>query len=502
MAKRVLALLLACILLAACANGNIDRQESLVMEEPLPKNQDLSGTNFEGLKLPENYDIRQFAGMTLNFIVENNLYANILSHESEEFSLLTGINIKIRPVDFDTLVQKVNLDFISQAGEYQIIYVDPYQTLNRFYNYLEVLNPYDKDPELPKIDGFLDDFVASQTVVCSYFENKSNIYAVPFDSTTMILYYRKDIFDKYRDRFINEMGYDWTPGTAAFTWERYCEIAEWIDRNVPDSEVKYGNGLMAQKHNSIFCEFSNILAAYGGDYFADMGINTLGLKTYSQVSALDENFIQALDLYKRLASVSAPQSINWNWTDLARVFRDGEVAMMLNWDENYTYVEDAAHSKVAGKVGYSILPYGDVRSANIYGGSGIGINKYATEEEKKAAWLFIVWATSRQMQLKALNHPEGGCLPTRTSVYKDPAISRQIQELSTNSQKDVPLKHINAVLNAWKPENIYMRPKVSNFYEVEKVLTSQLHGMLVSNRDSSETAKNIFEGLEQIREAR
>lgn len=502
MAKRVLALLLACILLAACANGNIDRQESLVMEEPLPKKQDLSGTNFEGLKLPENYDIRQFAGMTLNFIVENNLYANILSHESEEFSLLTGINIKIRPVDFDTLVQKVNLDFISQAGEYQIIYVDPYQTLNRFYNYLEVLNPYDKDPELPKIDGFLDDFVASQTVVCSYFENKSNIYAVPFDSTTMILYYRKDIFDKYRDRFINEMGYDWTPGTAAFTWERYCEIAEWIDRNVPDSEVKYGNGLMAQKHNSIFCEFSNILAAYGGDYFADKGINTLGLKTYSQVSALDENFIQALDMYKRLASVSAPQSINWNWTDLARVFRDGEVAMMLNWDENYTYVEDAAHSKVSGKVGYSILPYGDVRSANIYGGSGIGINKYATEEEKKAAWLFIAWATSRQMQLKALDNPEGGCLPTRTSAYKDPSISRQIQELNSDSQKDVPLKHINAVLNAWKPENIYLRPKVSNFYEVEKVLTSQLHSMLVSNRDSSETAKNISEGLEQIREAR
>ena len=41
-------------------------------------------------------------------------------------------------------------------------------------------------------------------------------------------------------------------------------------------------------------------------------------------------------------------------TDLARIFRE-EIAMMLNWDENYTYIEDAVHSKVAGKVGYSIL---------------------------------------------------------------------------------------------------------------------------------------------------
>ncbi len=492
LAKRISIIILACILLVSCTAGDIGRESYKPPEEALPPKTDLAGTNFENLELPENYNIRQFEGLTLNFIVENNLYANILSHESEEFSQVTGINIKIRPVDFDTLVQKVNLDFIAQAGEYQVIYVDPYQTLNRFYDYLEVLNPYDKDPELPGIKGFLDDFVDSQTVVCSYFENKENVYTVPFDSTTMILYYRKDIFEKYKDRFYSEKGYDWTPGTPGFTWERYIEASEWINKNVPNDEVKYGSGLMAQMHNSIFCEFSNILAAYGGDYFADEGINTLGLKAYNRISTLDDNFLQALEIYKQLARVSAPQSVNWNWTDLARVFRDGEVAMMMNWDENYTYVEDAAHSKVAGKVGYSILPYGDARSANIYGGSGIGINKYATENEKKAAWLFISWATSRDMQLKALKHPEGGCLPTRISAYNDQSISSQ----------EAPLKHIDAVLNAWKQENIYLRPKVSNFYEVEKVLTGQLHSMLVSNADSSETAQNIYNGLERIRDAK
>lgn len=499
--KKILSFFLICILLTSCSSRAIERDSVLPIEEAPVEKMDLTGTNFENLELPEDYDLRQFEGLTLNFIVENNLYASILSHESEEFSQVTGINIKIRPVDFDTLVQKVNLDFIAQAGEYQVIYVDPYQTLNRFYNYLEVLNPYNDNKDLPRIKGFMDDFVDSQTTVCSYFEEEKSVYTIPFDSTTMILYYRKDIFDKYKEQFYNEMGYDWTPGSREFTWERYCEVAEWIDKNVPNEEVKYGNGLMAQKHNSIFCEFSNILAAYGGDYFSDDKINTLGLKTYEKINTLDENFLQALDMYKKLASVSAPQSVNWNWTDLARVFREGEVAMMLNWDENYTYVEDTAHSKVAGKVGYSILPYGDVRSANIYGGSGIGINKYATEDEKKAAWLFITWATSRDMQLKVLKHPEGGCLPTRKSAYGDPSVNKQIDELSSDPNTDVPLKHMKAVLNAWKPENIYLRPKVSNFYEVEKVLTSQLHSMLVSNLDSMETAKNIYDGLERIRKA-
>lgn len=500
--KRMLIILLACTFLSSCTGINVGNREPVQDDTTLPGSTVLKGTSFENLELPDNYNIRQFEGMTLNFIVENNLYANILSHESEEFSQVTGINIKIRPVDFDTLIQKVNLDFISQTGEYHIIYVDPYQTLNRFYNYLEVLNPYNESKDMPKIKGFLNDFVDSQTTVCSYFGDKKNIYTIPFDSTTMILYYRKDIFDKYRDRFLKERGYDWTPGTPGFTWERYIEIAEWIDRNVPDSEVKYGNGLMAQKHNSIFCEFSNILAAYGGDYFSDKDINTLGLKNYSQVNTMDENFIQALDMYKKLAKVSAPQSVNWNWTDLARMFRDGEVAMMLNWDENYTYIEDSLYSKVSGKVGYSILPYGDVRSANIYGGSGIGINKYATDLEKKAAWLFITWATSRDMQLKVLKHPEGGCLPTRKSAYEDPSISSRLKEPNAEPYAYLPLKHMNAVLNAWKPENIYLRPKVSNFYDVEKVLTYWLHNMLVSGLDSRDTAENIYSELEKIKEVK
>ena len=456
---------------------------------------------FENLYIPENYDIRQFEGMTLNFIVENNLYANILSHESEEFSAVTGINVKIRAMDFDTLVKKVNLDFISRSGKYQIVYVDPYQTLSRFYNYLEVLNPYNIDPNAPKIKGFTYDFFENQNYVSSYFKEDENLYSVPFDSTTMILYYRKDIFDKYKDRFFEEMNYDWTPGTKSFTWERYCEVAKWINDNVPDEEVKYGSGHMAQDHNSIFCDFSNILAAYGGDYFSDKNINTLGLESFQKINVLDQNFVQALDMYKKVVNVAAPESVDWNWTDTSNTFRNGEIAMMPNWDENYAYIEDDLQSKVRGKVGYSILPYGDERSANIYGGSGIGINKYATDIEKKAAWLYIVWATSRDMQLKVLKHPEGGSLPTRKSAYQELDIKYNMEN-SDEGMGNSYLKHVTAVMDAWETQNLYLRPKISNFYEVEQVITSNLHEMVEFDIDSVEISKKIFLELNNIKHSK
>jgi len=498
--RRMLALILSCMLIVSCTNSSSSAKGPANENNTTIKNKPPLEASFKNLKLPENFNIRQYEGITLNFIVENNLYANILSHENEEFSRVTGINVKIRAVDFETLTQKVNLDFIAQAGEYQLVYVDPYQTLNRFHDYLEVLNPYINDNNLPRIEGFPDDFFKEQVEVCSYFGEDKNIYSIPFDSTTMILYYRKDIFDKYRNQFYNDMGYDWTPGTSNFTWERYYEVARWINENVPKNEVRYGSGLMAEKHNSIFCEFSNILAAYGGDYFADENVNTLGLDSFEKVSVLDDSFIKALDMYKKLASVSAPQSVSWNWTDLARVFRNGEVAMMFNWDENYTYVEDPVYSKVSGKVGYSILPFGDVRSANIYGGSGIGINKYAEEKEKQAAWLYIVWATSKDMQLKVLKHPEGGSLPTRISPYSDPLIAKQIFSTELAPSGGLRLKHMNAVLNAWKEENLYLRPKISNFYQVEQVLVTNLHNMIKLKLDSKTVAEKINYELKIIKD--
>lgn len=499
MHKRIMIPVFLCIFITSCSSMTVKEAE-IPDKTGISERLNIQGTSFENLYLPEEYNIRQFEGMTLNFIVENNLFANILSHESEDFSKITGIKINIKPVDFDTLVQKINLDFIAQAGQYQIIYVDPYQTLNRFSDYLEILNPYDSDPNLPKIDGFLGDFFENQTMVCSYFKNDNNVYAVPFDSTTMILYYRKDVFDKYGELFRQEKGYDWNPGTSGFSWERYCEVAEWINENVPDDEVQYGSGLMAQEHNSIFCEFSNILAAYGGDYFSDDKINTMGLDTFSRINVLDEDFIQALDMYKKIAGVSAPKSVNWNWTELAGAFRNGEVAMMANWDENYTYIEDKLYSKVYGKVGYTILPCGDRRSANIYGGSGIGINRYASEEEKQAAWLYLVWATSKEMQLSVLKHPEGGCLPTRKSAYEDPMIRLLLENPDSEPVQGVVLKHMNAVLEAWEPQNTYLRPKVSSFYEAEKVLISNLHDLIVQNLDSRATAEKINQELEQIAE--
>jgi multiple sugar transport system substrate-binding protein len=450
------------------------------------------------IEAPKGFNWRQFDGVTLNFIVENTVHANILTKESQLFTKITGITLNVRAMDFNALAERINMEFITKDGKYQLIYADPYQTLNRFANSFEDLNRYNNDPNLPHLPGGLADFFDEQVNVESYFIDKSKLYTIPFDTTTMILYYRKDIFDKYRTRFYHEKGYDWTPGQKSFTWERYCEIARWIDQNVPKAEVKNGSGHMAQEHDSIFCDFSSVLAAYGGDYFNDVNTGSLGLKEPNRIGVRSANFIAALSMYKKIIRTSSPKSRYWDWYDACEAFKNGEIAMMPNWDENASSVENPSASKVAGKVGYSILPYGPKRSANIYGGAGIGINSNASERDKLAAWLFIVWATSPQTELYILKHPEGGAIPPRKSVYEDIDIKNAISGNQARDSKYRAMPELPAVLKAWQKENAYYRPKIGNFYQIEQIIIKNIHAMVKDDLSAQATAELIYNQIKAL----
>jgi ABC-type sugar transport system, periplasmic component len=500
--------LVAIILIAGCntikdkkVNEGAENKESIIKTV----NQKLVKAPFydeipglANIEAREDFDWKQFSGLTLNFVCESNIYANVLSKEAEQFSKITGITVIIHPMDYNTMIEKINLDFVSKADKYQIVYADPHKTLNRFSDNFVDLKKFNSNPALPHIPGGIEDFLEMQVDVDSYFLNRDKLYTIPFDSTTMILFYRKDIFEKYAEKFKAEKGYDWTPGSKDFTWERYCEIAAWINKNVPDNEVEFGCGQQAALHNSLFCDFSNVLASYGGNYFNEKDVGSIGVKNPGKSSFSDSQSIKALEIYKRINEVAHPSSLSWDWSKLADAFYAGEIAMMANWDEYSSSIENPEKSKVVGKVGYSILPYGSVRSANIFGGTGIGINNMASEVEQKAAWLFIIWATSPQTELLVLTHPEGGDIPSRRSVYTVSEVKDAIQSKPDILKKYPTMTPLPAVLKAWENENSYLRPKLKNSLDIEMIIIDELHKMLVNKGDPAETAKSITKQIDDF----
>lgn len=472
MGRRWVAAVLCGIYLAGQAAGN-----SLAAELVQQREQLFGGKKsaFGNVTAPEDFDWRQCEGITLDFILENNINANILSKACSKFTEVTGINIRIKSVDFQTMIEQINMEFISQVGQNELIYVDPYQTLTRFKDCLEDLNKYEQDPDLPHIVGGLESFREEQVAICSYFEDKEKLCAIPFDSTTMILFYRKDIFEKYGAQMQKDLGYEPMPGTREFTWERYLEVAAWIDENVP--EIEYASISMTKNHNSIYAEFGNILSAYGGDYFADEGITSLGIPCGTEYLMEEDAFLDALDIYQQVTELGGGAELRLEWNEAADLFKEGKVAMMANWDENAPMVENEKDSVVAGMTGYATLPYGSVKSGNTYGGSGVGINRFIDEEKKLAAWMFIVWCTSPQVQIETFLEEEGGNMPTRTNLLHLIA-----------GQYMANLPQASAVTNAQKSAYVFYRPKMEKGYEFEMIIRNNLEKLVLGEQSAQETA--------------
>ena len=128
----------------------------------------------------------------------------------------------------------------------------------------------------------------------------------------------------------------------------------------------------------------------------------------------------------------------------------------------------------------------------MYGGTGIGINGVASENEQKAAWLFVNWATSPDTQLSNLKSKVGGGTPTRESIYELPEV-----KAARNPPSTMPnILTTDAVFEAWKPENIGLRPKIAAWNECDTVIFTQLSKMLAGQQGPEQCMRNAKDGFE------
>ena len=431
---------------------------------------------------------KQFGGTTLNFISENTAPTSAIAANLEPFTELTGIEIKIVQLELAALVQKVALDFASGVGSYQIVYADPYQVLAPYHEALVDLNTMMKDESLPKLDD-VGDFIPTQLDAAGKFVDKDKLYALPYDAPTMIWQYRKDLFEKHGERMKQDLGFDPTPSDDS-TWEQFYKTSKWFKDNAKD-DVPYGHGHQAKQHDSLMNDFSNVLWAYGGDYFEDGDtVGRLGSSDPGEPILDSDEAIEAADFYNRLVSIAHPGSLGWDWDGLGTAFAAGQMAMAVNWHE---FAAGNEESKIKGKVGYARLPRGPKRSANMYGGTGLGINGTASERDQKAAYLFLNWATSKKTQLANLESDVGGGTPTRDSVYKLP----EVEKAKKPPSKMPNILTSDAVFEAWKPENIGLRPKIAAWNECDTAIFTQLSKMLAGQQGPEKCMSNTKDGFMQ-----
>ncbi len=197
----------------------------------------------------------------------------------------------------------------------------------------------------------------------------------------MIWMYRKDLFAKYASRMKKSTSGSTRCPRRTPTWEQYYEIAKWFNQNA-SSDVPYGHGHMAKQHDSLMNDFSNVLWAWGGDYFVrGTAVGGLGLDEPRRADVSDpaeggarRRLLQAAPRRSRI-----PGSRGWDWTALGAAFSAGQMAMDRNWHE-FAAANEAGRSRARSAT--RPLPRGPSARANMYGGTGLGINAAAPETEQ------------------------------------------------------------------------------------------------------------------------
>jgi multiple sugar transport system substrate-binding protein len=170
--------------------------------------------------------------------------------------------------------------------------------------------------------------------------------------------------------------------------------------------------------------------------------------------------------------------------------RAGEIAMCPNWHEFAASNEEA----LPGKISYAPLPRGPARAANMYGGCGIGISTNAEGAERGAAWLFVNWATSPEVQLSNLKSSAGGGTPTRRSVYA----LEQVQQAETRPSDLPNMLTADAVFTAWEPQNIGLRPKIPMWNECDTTIFTELSKMIAGESSPSEAMTSAKSSIDSI----
>ena len=301
------------------------------------------------------------------------------------------------------------------------------------------------------IDDFLDGFMED-----SYVDGQ--IYSIPFQRSTMILYYNKDAF--------KEVGLD--PEKAPSTWEEVVEYGQKLT-----NENRYGVGLALNSGSAqwAFTGFCLQNSANGENLMTEDGKQVL-FDTPENVEAL-QFWLDLQNKYK----IMAPGIVQW--TDLPTQFLAGEVAMIYHTTGNLANISQNADFEF----GTAFLP-GHKRVAAPTGGGNFYISSGLSEERVQAAWKFIKFATATERA--AQWSLDTGYVATRESCFETDLIKNYYEELpqAKVAYEQIPMS---------KPELT-----TYNAAEIWRVLNDNIQSAVVGDATPEEALKNAQEQATEI----
>lgn len=228
-------------------------------------------------------------------------------------------------------------------------------------------------------------------------KSKDRIYALPWDSGPVAMFYKRSIFEKEK-----------IDPTKINTWNDFINAGKKIAKDTDGDGKKDQFMINLSTENNVVGFFEMILQQDGGSLFDANGNLTVN----------NEKGIKALKLMQRMVNEGITSSIGYWTPEFYNELRKNTTATYVQAAWLYLFLKKIAPN-TSGDWGVTAMPawyQGGIRSSN-NGGSNLGVS--ATSTHKEEAFQFIEYSLTRsESQLKTAQND--GLFPALKSVYKDP----------------------------------------------------------------------------------
>ena len=396
------------------------------------------------------FDWRQQEGTELTVFLSETPMAVAIRENIEDFRDLTGIDIDYLVVSESEYWSKLAVDLSSGAGEYDVFMSGP--SMNWGYGaagQIQPLDPYLEDPALTPAEWGFDQFF-DWAIEAQRWNGEpgpdslgqGDLWAVPVNSVNNLLTYRKDLFD--------EWGLE-----PPDTWDEWASVSREIMNQTGgelDGQPFYAvvqRG--ALDTTTLSGPFYSGLFSYGG---ADFNPDLTPAMNNERSVAFQKLY---MDTIKETGS---PEWPNHMWFDVQQGFTSGQFAMVFDVD-NFIPTYEGEGSEVAGKLGYALPPAGPEGDRNSYPWTwGFSMNAETESDQAEAAWLFMVWASSKE---RMVTFASTGSWPTRKDVWDDPEVVEFTNQFADGAFRETMDEVLNNYVE-WKVTPMVEYPAVSEMW--------------------------------------
>lgn len=339
----------------------------------------------------EEFDWRKHAGETITFLKSNHPWPNAVLQYQDEFEELTGIKLRMDTYQEQQMRQRLVTVLNSRSNE-----IDVYMSL-----------PSREGPQFAKAGWYADlspylesapaeyeaDDLSSALMQAATFDGL--VSTIPLNIEGPVMFYRTDIMDECGVAIPDSL--DALVGAAKSLKD--CK---------PDMVAFSSRGLKPAMPYTYSVFFHNM----GGHYVVD-----------GQSAFCSDAGVAALTLYgDLLREYGPPGVVNNSYTQITALYRAGRSIMSFGSSNEFGPVMEGGARLADTRI--DLLPAGPGGSRPTVIGWGVAISAFS--DKKDAAWYFVQWATSPEMQARlALK----GLAPPRSNVANAPEYKAWLEEV-------------------------------------------------------------------------